>query len=88
VSFNTVAYPLGKPGGLADVCATLPAALARAGVDVSIMLPDYRSALDGAVGKQQLGALAGSGRLLLARMPDSALPVYLFDHADLLLGDP
>ena len=59
MSFNTVAYPLGKTGGLADVCATLPAALARAGVDVSIMLPGYRSALDGAVGKQQLGALAG-----------------------------
>jgi starch synthase len=76
-------YPLAKTGGLADVCAALPAALARAGVDVRIMLPGYRSALDGAVGTQQLAAFAGGGRLLLARMPDSDLPVYLFDHADL-----
>jgi starch synthase len=81
------AYPLAKTGGLADVCAALPAALARAGVDVRLMLPGYRSALDGAVGKQDLGSFAGGGRLLHARMPDSGLPVYLFDHPDLFRRD-
>jgi starch synthase len=80
------AYPLAKTGGLADVCAALPAALARAGVEVRLMLPGYCSALDGAVGKHCLG-FAGGGRLLLARMPDTDLPVYLFDQPDLFRRD-
>lgn len=40
-------YPLAKTGGLADVCAALPGALARAGIDVRIMLPGYPAAMTG-----------------------------------------
>lgn len=38
--------PFVKTGGLADVSASLPAALADAGVDVRIILPAYASVLD------------------------------------------
>lgn len=77
------AYPLAKTGGLADVCAALPMALERAGIDVRLMLPGYRSALDDAAGKQDLGTFADGARRVLARMPDTGLPVYLYDRADL-----
>ncbi len=77
------AFPLAKTGGLADVCAALPVALARAGIDVRLMLPGYRCALDAAVAKCDLRTFADGGRLVLARMPDSGLPVYLYDRSDL-----
>jgi starch synthase len=81
------AYPLAKTGGLADVCAALPMALARAGIEVRLMLPGYRSALDGAAGKRDLGSFADGARIVLARMPDTGLPVYLYDHAALFGRD-
>ena len=39
------AFPYAKTGGLADVLAALPAALARLGVEVTVLLPAYREAL-------------------------------------------
>lgn len=81
------AYPLAKTGGLADVCAALPAALSRAGVDVRLMLPGYRSALDCAAGKRDLLALPDGARLVLGRMPDTDLPVYLYDRPELFRRD-
>ena len=77
-------YPLAKTGGLADVSAALPRALAGLGVDVRLVLPGYPRALLGAV-DQTLQAepqdLSGEGitRLLAARMPDTGLPVYIVD---------
>lgn len=38
-------HPYSKTGGLADVSAALPAALADAGTDVTVLTPGYRSAL-------------------------------------------
>ena len=38
-------HPYAKTGGLADVLAALPAALNRIGVEVSVCLPAYRTAL-------------------------------------------
>jgi len=38
------ASPYAKTGGLGDVVAALPAALARAGVEVTVMIPGYRAA--------------------------------------------
>src|SRR3546814_15821002 len=39
-------YPLVKTGGLADVSAALPAALAELGIDVRVMVPGYPEVLD------------------------------------------
>src|SRR5207245_1103885 len=40
-------YPYAKTGGLADVLAALPRALAGAGVEVTVCAPGYRTALRG-----------------------------------------
>jgi starch synthase len=76
-------YPLAKTGGLADACAALPRALAREGIDVRLMLPAYPSALADAEGPRVVLQLADGGRVLRARVPDSRLPIYLFDQPDL-----
>jgi len=76
-------YPLAKTGGLADVCAALPAALANEGIDVRLMLPAYPTVLAGVEAVRQVRLLSGGGRILNARMPDSGLPIYLFDQPDL-----
>jgi starch synthase len=80
-------YPLAKTGGLADVCAALPRALVREGVDVRLMLPAYPSVLAGVEDSREILLLADGGRLLRARAPDSRLPIYLFDQPD-LFGRP
>lgn len=73
-------FPLAKTGGLADVSGALPAALSNLGCDVRIMLPGYPQALDLA---RDLNIVNGcdlpEGRLLTGAMPDSGMPVILFD---------
>ncbi len=76
-------FPLAKTGGLGDVCAALPVALAALGVDIRAILPGYVSALDTARGKRTLSRLPSGGTLLLARTPDTGLPVYLLDWPEL-----
>src|SRR5262249_8797010 len=51
------AFPYAKTGGLADVLAALPAALARLGVEVTVMLPAYREALRVAGAVEHLGTV-------------------------------
>jgi len=43
----TEAYPLLKTGGLADVCAALPPALAAQGADVRVLLPAFPAVVAG-----------------------------------------
>jgi starch synthase len=86
------AYPLVKTGGLADVAGALPAALAKAGEDVRIMLPAYPQALDGVLNKcdgRSMGDPFGIGevKLIEAQMPDSGVPVYLVDCPPLYQRD-
>jgi starch synthase len=77
-------FPLVKTGGLADVVAALPAALAEQGADVRLLLPGLPAVMDGVKHSKtviDVGACFGAlrVRLLLARMPGSALPVYVID---------
>lgn len=76
-------YPLAKTGGLADVCAGLPVALRRQGVDATVVLPGHEAALDRAAGLRTITSLDGIAgetvRVLAARTPDTGLPIYLLD---------
>ncbi len=77
-------YPLVKTGGLADVVAALPAALAGQGADVRLLLPGLPPVLDAVQHARpvlDIGNCFGAlrVRLLLARMPGSQLPVYVVD---------
>jgi starch synthase len=85
-------YPLAKTGGLADVSAALPRALATLGVDVRLVLPGYPGALQAALDKTvqaQLRNFSGQDltRVISARMPDSGLPVWLVDCPSLFDRD-
>lgn len=77
-------YPLVKTGGLADVVAALPVALAAQGADVRLLLPGLPPVLDGVKHARtviDIGSCFGAlrVRLLLARMPGTQLPVYVVD---------
>jgi starch synthase len=77
-------YPLVKTGGLADVTAALPPALAEAGADVRLLLPGLPAILEAVQSARtvvDIGACFGAlrVRLLLGRMPGNHLPVYVVD---------
>ena len=81
-------HPLAKTGGLADVCAGLPVALARHGADVRFLMPAYEPAIErlrGPAALADLGEMLGFERLRLigGRMPDTHLPVWLLDCPEL-----
>jgi len=76
------AYPLVKTGGLADVCGSLPAALADLGDDVRLLLPGYRPILDGLEAVARVarldGLFGGDATLVAGRMPNG-VPTYAID---------
>lgn len=75
------AYPYAKTGGLADVLAALPRALAAAGVDVRVCLPAYRSVLRAAGGVTPITRVWApvSSRMEpadIVRLPDAPVPTF------------
>jgi starch synthase len=76
-------YPLAKTGGLADVSAALPLALAGLGVEVRLLLPAYPRALEAAGNKsvqaEWIDDESGPVRLIAGVTPDSGLPLWLLD---------
>ncbi|MCU0594161.1 MAG: glycogen synthase GlgA [Desulfobacterota bacterium] len=82
--------PYAKTGGLADVAGSLPGALKRLGVDVSVGLPLYRSVREGAFQRQLVlkglqVPLAGQSLVgnVHATETQEGAPVYLFEREDL-----
>ncbi len=75
-------YPLIKTGGLADVSASLPAALAELGENVKVMLPAYGDVLAAVDGVKRFATLKLAGHsvaLLRYVMPVSKVEVWLVE---------
>lgn len=88
------AYPLVKTGGLGDVIYSLPHALKARGADIRLVLPGYRALLGKLDQIRILGWLDVPGaesivsvRILEARHPDFAFPLWIVD-ASLLFDRP
>mgnify|MGYP000044182582 FL=1 len=89
-SLSSEVAPFAKTGGLADVAGSLPCALKRLGVDVSIGLPLYRSVKEGAFDRETVfrglqvplagQTLAGN---VQAAETEEGVPVYFFEREDL-----
>ncbi|MFO0909881.1 MAG: glycogen synthase GlgA [Isosphaeraceae bacterium] len=83
------AVPFAQTGGLADVIGSLPAALNRLGVNVSLVLPCYREVWwrsgqeiesTGHSIRVDLSGRSVQARVLRSELPHSRVPVYLIDQ--------
>src|SRR5437588_1049677 len=77
-------FPWVKTGGLGDVIAALPPALARLGVDVRLVLPGFTALLDALplqeVTRVRTPFAIERVRIALAELPESGVRAYLVDH--------
>lgn len=82
------AVPFAKTGGLGDVCGALPTELARLGQQVGVIMPYYRRVRDSRVQAESLGidfivpigSKTVTGHLLVGKLPQSDVPVYLIQQ--------
>jgi len=80
--------PFSKTGGLADVCGSLPVALANLGQKPVVVTPAYRSLMKAGLPTRPMNVfldipIAGKvvrGGLLEGRLPGSDVPVYFIDQ--------
>jgi starch synthase len=82
--------PFSKTGGLADVAGALPAAVARLGHEVIVVMPRYKAVLPERWGLTRKGEisvkLAGRGysfALWAARLPQTPVEFFFLDHEGL-----
>ncbi|MBX6419738.1 MAG: glycogen synthase GlgA [Nevskia sp.] len=86
--------PIAKIGGLADVAAALPSALAGLGVDIRIVVPAYRGAREKLVDARWIGGFEVQGlpfAIWQGRLPGVGATVWLAECAPLYAragGDP
>jgi starch synthase len=77
-------FPWIKTGGLGDVIAALPPALAALDVDVRLVLPGFTAFLDALplreVARVRTPFAAERVRIALAELPGSGVRAYLVDH--------
>lgn len=81
---SSEAHPLIKTGGLADVAASLPAALRELGQDARLIIPAYPEAVKQIRELKALCEIKVTGsrrpvRILGGQLPDSSLPTYLVE---------
>jgi starch synthase len=79
-------YPLTKTGGLADVSAALPSALRQLGIDVRVLPPGYKQALERAPNLTESPIRdfrMRRNKAFETRLPKSQVPVWLVDCPDL-----
>ena len=84
------AVPFAKTGGLADVCGALPIELSNLGHQTAVILPAYRSVLEGADDLQTLdvrleipiGSKTVAGGLMRGKLPGTDVPIYFVRHDD------
>src|SRR3954452_1133361 len=77
-------FPWVKTGGLGDVIAALPPALAALDIDVRLVLPGFTAFLDALplteIARLRTPFAAERVRIALAELPDSGVRAYLVDH--------
>ena len=77
------AIPFIKTGGLADVVTALAQSLHQRGVELTLLMPAYPSALAALQSPREVAALSGlpcgEGRLLQGRLPEHGFSTVLFD---------
>lgn len=81
-------YPLLKTGGLADVAAALPPALAGLGTDTRVLLPGFPTILHGLSALSPVTVLppifgSRQPRLHVGRLPNGGVPVYVIEAPEL-----
>jgi len=82
------AVPFAKTGGLADVCGSLPIALARMGHKPALIMPAYRQVHEAGIPIEKtgiqfnipIGSKTVTGTLLRSRMPDENVPIYFVEQ--------
>jgi starch synthase len=75
--------PLIKTGGLADVSAALPVALAALGVDIRVLVPGYPQVIDALKTRSRVATLPGlpgipPASLIASKLP-SGLPLFVIE---------
>jgi starch synthase len=85
--------PYAKTGGLADVAGALPSAVARAGHDVSVITPLYRTTaerVDGlrtVISDLQVDGPAAPGRTRVLSDPRAPVPTYFIEQSEYFVRD-